>query len=359
MTAGIRAAAAAHALPVVVAGAGPAGSATAIGVHRAGQAVRVFEARGEVATRARNIFLRPQARDILEDLTGVRYGRDTTIRNVEQALRSTAAERGVPISYHHRVLDVVEESDHVLVRVQRDGADTVEQIRARAFVDASGGRIEATNQGALRRVPTGPDHVYVTAQYDTPWPHRHVSGIYDRTRNESIFFFPTNRGRGVIAYYDLPVGRPLGDEAALLARYDAIAGQLQLGTPLSPPQAFNARQHVSANAASGRILKIGDAAGNADPYIGAGVAAALVDARAATRALTQPGDAVALARSAAEDVLAGHRSLGRQAGIMVRARDVAMRVFPDASFDAGVTRADVQQSRALGALADFLTSRPI
>ncbi|MCW2926647.1 MAG: monooxygenase [Thermoleophilia bacterium] len=343
---------------MVVAGAGPAGTATAIGLHAADELVRVFEARGPVATRARNIWLRPQGREILTDLGLADPGRDTTIMKIENDLRGLAKDRGVPISYQHRVLDVVERPDHVAVTVEgpRGGVQT---IKARAFVDASGGRLAATNSGPLERVPTGPHHVYVTAQYDSAPRFEKIYGAFDRRLDEGMFIFPVARGKGYIAYYDLPPGRPIGDETALLARYDAVAGQLGLGTPMHPPAAFDARQHLSRSAAHGRVLKLGDSAGNADPYIGAGVTAALADSRAAVRALTQTGDPARLARQAADDVMLGHRSLGLQAGLMVHTRSLGLRALPDARFDRPLTPEMLGQSSELDLVARLLTKLPI
>jgi 2-polyprenyl-6-methoxyphenol hydroxylase-like FAD-dependent oxidoreductase len=346
-------------LPVVIAGAGPAGTATAIGLERAGEAVLVFEARGSVATRARNVFLRPQARDIFEDLVGHDPGRDTTIMSIENSLRGAARDAGVPIAYDERVVDLVEHANHITVKVQRAGSDEVRSIDARMFVDATGARLAATNTGELERVATGVPHVYVTAQYGTPVSFKGVHGAFDRARSETMLLYPVEDGKGFITYYDLPPGVAASDEAAILARYDALAGQLQLGTPLTPPQLFDAQQHLSRSAASGHVLKIGDSAGNADPYIGAGVAAALVDAVTATRVLTSPGDPVLLARAAADDVLAGHRNLASQASKMIRARPIAMRLLPDASFDETLRPADLGRSRILDAVAAILTTRPI
>jgi 2-polyprenyl-6-methoxyphenol hydroxylase-like FAD-dependent oxidoreductase len=344
---------------VIVAGAGPAGVTTALGLHAADDLVRVFEARGSVATRARNIFLRPQARGILRDVGLGDPGRDTTIMSLENGLRRIAGVRGVPFEYERRVLDVVEHPDHVAVTVSGVDGGAAETIRARAFVDASGGRIAATQAGAFERVPTGPHHAYVTAQYDTPAHFNRVYGAFDRGSKESIFFFPVSDGTGFVAYYDVPPGVGITDEAALLARYDTVAGHLQLGTPVTPPQAFDAQQHLSRSAASGRIIKVGDSAGNADPYIGAGVAAALVDARAAVRALTTPGDTARQLSQAAQDVLTGHRHLGRQAKLMIRVRDYAMRFLPKAHFDERLSPQDLGQSRVLDAVANTLTNLPI
>lgn len=345
-------------LPVIVAGAGPAGSTTALGLHAAGEAVVVFEARGSVATRARNIFLRPQARDILQDMGLSDPGRDTTIMSIENNLRGLARERGVPISYGRRILDVVEHPDHVAVTVQgpRGGVSTV---KGRVFVDASGGRIAATQTGDLERVATGPHHVYVTAQYDSPAHFDKVYGAFDRSKNEGMFFFPVSDGKGFVAYYDLPPGMPITDEAALLARYDALAGHLELGTPVSPPQAFDAQQHLSRSASRGRVLKIGDSAGNADPYIGAGTAAALVDARNAIRALASDGDPLRLVSQAAEDVLAGHRNLGHQAELMVKVRGLGLRSLPKAHFDERLSARDLGPSRVMDLTARVLTRLPI
>lgn len=357
MTGAIRSAA--RELPVVIAGAGPAGAATAIGLERAGTLVHVFEQRGPVATRARNIFLRPQAREILHDLTGVDPGRDTTIMSIENGLRQVAADHGIPVHYHEQIVGVTEHADHVAVAVQAAGSREIRTVKARMFVDASGGRLAATNVGELERVATGPSHVYVTAQYDTRPPFSSIFGAYDRHSREGMFFFPIPEGKGFVAYYDLPPGKGIVDEAGLLARYDTLAGQLQLGTPVTPPQAFDAQQHLSRSAAHGHVLKIGDSAGNADPYIGAGVAAALVDAEAAVRVLSGAGEPTRLAGAAAEGVLAGHRRLGAQAGLMVDVRGAALRLLPRARFDESLRPADLGPSFGLDGISRFLGSRRI
>lgn len=345
-------------LPVVVAGAGPAGTATAIALERAGTAALVLEARGPVATRARNIFLRPQAREIMRDLVGSDPGRDTTIRSIEHSLRGAARAEGVPIDYHHRVTGLVEHSDHVTVQVQREGSDAVGSIDARMLVDATGGRLAATDVDELARVPTGVHHTYVTAQYDRAVDFDHVRGAFDRARSESLILYPVDQGRGFIAYLDLPPGAAI-DEATALGRFDAIAGRLQLGAPTSPPQAFDAQQHLARSAARGHVLKVGDSAGNADPYIGAGVAAALVDAMSAARAITGGVDPVVAARAAAEDVLAGHRALARQASLMIDARPFAMRTLPAARFDESLRPEMLGRSRILDAAARFIGNRSI
>lgn len=185
-----------------------------------------------------------------------------------------------------------------------------------------------------------------------------ATGIALERAGTSALLLEAHDGRGFIAYLDLPPGRAI-DEATALARFDAIAGRLRLGTPTAPAQAFDAQQHLSRNAARGRILKVGDSAGNADPYIGAGVAAALVDARAAARAITGGGDPVLAARAAAEDVLAGHRSLARQASLMIDARPFAMRTLPAASFDETLEPSMLGRSRILDAAAHFIGNRSI
>ena len=318
-----------------------------------------FEQRGLDPTRARSVFLRDQGRNVIRDLVGSDPGRDTTIMSLESRMRAVAMAEGVPIKYEHRILDVTEHSDHVAVTVQGPRGGKPRTGKASMLVDASGGRLAATNSGALERVATGPSHVYVTAQYNTPPRYSAVYGAFDRTSSEGMVFFPVSDGKSFVAYYDLPPGKGIGNEAALLARYDTLAGRLQLGKPVSPPQAFDAQQHISRNAAHGHVLKIGDSAGNADPYIGAGVAAALVDAQAAVRALTGKGDPMQLARAAAEDVLTGHRNIGLQAGFMLAIRGVGMRRLPSARFDETLHPDDLGASRVLDGVTRFLTSRRI
>lgn len=349
---------AARNLPVIIAGAGPAGASTAIALERAGTAALVYEARGVVATRARNIFLRPQARAIMRDLVGVDPGRDTTIRSIENTLRATARDEGVAIAYNHRILDVADLGDQVAVTVQHGREGPIQTIRGSQLVDATGGRLPATNVAELERVPVGRHHTYVTAQYDTPVDFGGVRGAFDRSRNEAFLQYPVSNGRGSIAYYDLPPGVAF-DEATALAKYDHIARQLDLGTPTAPPQAFDAQQHLSRNAVHGRIVKVGDSAGNADPYIGAGVAAALVDGTSAARLLSRQDEFSSLARAASDDVLAGHRSLARQAELMIRLRERAFSVLPKVSFDEPISAADLRRSRTIDALAGTITYLPI
>lgn len=295
----------------------------------------------------------------MHDLTGVRYGRDAEIMKVENHLRRVAEEEGVAVNYEHRVVSLAELGDRIAVTVQRNGSHKQETIVGRMLTEATGGRFEAANSGPLERVPTTSSHFYVTAQYDKPAAHKIVYGAFDRKRDEALLFYRVDGGKGFITYFDLPVGRDFPDEAALLARYDALAGQLNLGIPVSPPQVFDAMQHVSRSASSGHILKIGDSAGNADPYIGAGVAAALVDAQTATRALTAPGDTVVNARGAAEAILDGHRALGWQAERMRDARPVAMRTLRSAPLDETLRESDLKTSLPFEATARFISSLPL
>lgn len=341
---------------MVIAGAGPAGAATAIGLERAGALVQVIEQRGVEATRARSLFLRPQAREILSDLGVHTQGTDTTIASVENQLRGIVKERGIPIEYRQRVVGITEHDDHVSVHVQGGGGSAaVRTLEASMFVDATGGRLAATNVGAMERIPRGPSHVYVTAQYHDPGAFQRISGAFDRQTRELMCVFPTADGTGFITYLDLPPGLPL-DEPAALARYDALAGKLNLGTPMSPPQAFDAQQHLARVATQGHVLKIGDSVGNADPYIGAGVAAALLDATTATRLLT--ADSATLAREG-NDVIRAHRHLAMQASAMLAARPVAMRTMHPGDFDGALQRADLQPSWVLELASQLLTSQRV
>lgn len=346
-------------LPIVIGGAGPAGTVTAIGLERAGVAVRVLEARGPLATRARNIFLRPQAREITRDIAGFDPGRESTISGIENRLREVAKREGVQIAYNHKIVGVKDFADHVDVMVQREGSDAIETISAKVFVDASGGRIPATNTGDFERVAIGKSHVYVTAQYDSPARFDRVYGVFDRHTKEGMMITGVDDNKGFIAYFDKPPGEGVVDEDATIARYNMIAGKLEFGEPVSPPQVFDAQQHISKSVASGHILKIGDSAGNSDPYIGAGVAAALVDARTAIQILSKPGLSEHSSRSAADDVIRGHEALSSQAATMIKLRNLAFRTLPRGDFDGNLKPADLGDSLPLEVVAQVLTNRNI
>jgi flavin-dependent dehydrogenase len=354
-------------LPVIIAGMGPGGAAAAMQLHAAGRPVIALDRGDEKSTLARNIFLRPQAREELQKLTGITYGRDATIMELVNTLRETAKQQQVDARYHQKITNVVREGDHVNVTVQpvaADGSLGAEQtIAGSAFIDGSGGHIDALNAGKLDRHNVGKSHYYVTAQYSTPVPSAKGFGTYDPKLDRTMFCLPIGDGAsGFVAYYDYAPGvTPDAKEA--VADYNALADKLGFGTPLTGAQGFNAQEHLSKQAVDGPIIRVGDSAGNADPYVGAGFAAALIDARNAAGYILDGDFSDRRARATSDDILAGHKSLIGMANAIVWGRSkpsLFRHTFHNADFtDPNLTRDAARPSFMLDMLANVLTKQRV
>jgi 2-polyprenyl-6-methoxyphenol hydroxylase-like FAD-dependent oxidoreductase len=329
-----------------------------------------------MATRARSIFLRPEARDYMHELTGERLGLSTTIRHVENTLRTQAVMEGVPTRFHSVVTGVRDRGDHVEVTYRDLITGKRHTVDGSYFVDASGGRIDAVDSGVLARKPNGRSHVLVTAQFASAPKHSTMWGVHDKGTDEIFACYPMVGDTGFVAYLDLPPGVKLAHDVGeqrllatqgfrsvlkqdVLARFESVAGpdHLDLGEPTSAPQAFDALQHLADMPVAGRIIRIGDSAGNADPYIGAGVAAGLDDARRAATALLADDPQRALL-GAARQIRAGHRNLEWRAQLMKLGRRVFSDSLPQVSFDS-VRPDQARPTPRMDRITRALAERPI
>lgn len=343
-------------LPVVdvlVAGLGPGGCAAALAAHAEGMRTLAVEARGTQAIRSQLVLVRPGAQAALcqlglPDVTEGR--RTTTIRHVENRLRGAlmaaaeASEIEAPapapnsppldLCWHTSVAGIEPGGDHVRVTLRDEAAGLQRTVKARHVIDASGGRLEALGRPARQRV--GPSHLVVTAEYAAPPWFDGIVGVRDATTHELYLLFPTWGRRGVIAYFDTPPGRAV-DGVALAQRFEAIAERLALGPPRQPVEAVDVFQRRLARPSTDRVLPIGDAVGNVDVLLGAGMSWAIedgVDAARGIAAAQRTGSAqreAALSQQAGARIFARHRWGSRRGRLMLAVRPILERAWPTAA----------------------------
>jgi hypothetical protein len=108
------------------------------------------------------------------------------------------------------------------------------------------------------------------------------------------------------------------------------------------------------------VIKVGDSVGNADPYIGAGLGAALVDSDRAVRLLTSTAPDGALAKGGlATDIVDGHRTLIRQADLIRHTRSLALRLLPAAHLDEQLSPSDAGRSPGLSLVVQIVNRLPL
>ena len=340
---------------VLVAGLGPGGCAAALAAHAAGLRVLAVEARGPQATRSQLVLVRPGAQAALcrlglPDITEGR--RTTTIRHVENRLRdalATAAEashRSPPtpgmrppeppldLCWHTGVVAVAPGPADVQVTLRDEPGGAQRTVSARHLVDATGGRLEALGRPARQRA--GPGHLVITAEYTAPPWFDGIVGVRDPATHELYLLFPTWGRAGVIAYFDTPPGARL-DGATLARRFEAIAGQLALGPPRQPVEAIDVYQRRLARPSTDRVLPIGDAVGNVDVLLGAGMSWAIEDgvdaALGVAAAQRRPSAALEMAVTQATGarIFARHRAGSLRGRLMLAVRPLLERAWPRAT----------------------------
>lgn len=383
------------ALPVVdvlIAGLGPGGCAAALAAHAEGLHTLAVEARGTQAIRSQLVLVRPGAQAALcqlglPDVTEGR--RTTTIRHVENRLRATlmaVAEANRPetaapstppmdLCWHTSVVGIetgietgieagadagiATGGEHVRVTLRDEATGLLRTVLARHVIDASGGRLEALGRPARRRA--GPSHLVVTAEYAAPPWFDGIVGVRDASTHELYLLFPTWGRRGVIAYFDTPPGTAV-DGAALAHRFEAIAERLALGPPRQPVEAVDVYQRALARPSTDRVLPIGDAVGNVDVLLGAGMSWAIEDGVEAARGIAAAQRAnstereMALAQQAGTRIFARHRWGSRRGRLMLAVRPILERAWPTAALP-GIGRDSVGPPPLLWPAVRFVFGR--
>ncbi len=363
---------------VLVAGLGPGGCAAALAARAEGLRTLAVEARGPQAQRSQLVLVRPGAQAALQQLglPDITEGRrTTTIRHVENRLRDalTAAAQAaadeaqaaarpgtrLDLHWHTSVVGLATDSAGVHVTLRDEATGLLRTVVARHVVDASGGRLEALGRPARRRA--GPSHLVMTAEYAAPPWFDGIVGVRDATTHELYLLFPTWGRRGVIAYFDSPPGEGV-DGAALARRFDAIAEQLALGPPRQAVEPVDVFQRRLAGPSTDRVLPIGDAVGNVDVLLGAGMSWAIEDGVDAARGIAAAQRASAaqrehtLACQASARIFARHRWGTRRGRLMLAVRPVLERAWPTAALP-GIGRDSVGPPPLLWPAVRFVFGR--
>ncbi len=270
---------------VLVAGAGPAGLAVAIGAARAGMDVVVCDRRTGPIDKACGEGLMPAAVRALaalgvdppgHDIRGIAYlrgaraaraaftsgtGRGVRRTVLHDALLAAAADHGVPI-LRRRITDVRQQPDHV----------SADDLRARYLVAADGLHSAIRSAAGLARPSTAEPRWGQRRHYAMP-PWTDFVEVTWAARAEA---YVTPVADGVVGVAVLSGDR--GPFEHQLAAFPHLAARLSGAPPASGVRgAGPLRQRVSHRVA-GRILLVGDAAGYVDALTGEGIAVSLAAA---------------------------------------------------------------------------------
>ena len=315
---------------VLVVGAGPAGSATAAALARAGRDVLLVESAAHPRPKACAEYASPMLPEELD-----RLGLDRSAWQPEAvALRGMRVIRGadaVQVGYADRRggrpawgLDRLAFDATLARHAERCGARLLERTRFedahwRGRHDGTGGRVVGaqlrTDDGRITvrcRWLIGADGARsrvaqrVSVEGGTGWPRRlglvtHYSGIAELTDHGEMHLgdgyyvglAPLAGGRlnvGMALPLDGERGRAEERFAVAIAGLPAVAARLEGARRLTPIRGAAPIGHRVRRAAGRGWMLVGDAAGFIDPFTGEGIYRALRSARAAAESLAAGDD---------------------------------------------------------------------
>jgi geranylgeranyl reductase family protein len=330
---------------VLVAGAGPAGSALAARLARAGALVLLVEAAAHPRPKACAEYASPRIVEELARLgvgarwtdaavplrgmdlhaggsmTPIRYadrrGRRVAWgvdrRSFDTLLAGHAVGRGAVLLERTRLVSLVVEGGRVRGARLRDLATGDEtEVRAAWTVGADGARSTLSRLVGVERAVRFPRRLGLVAHYEG------VAALADHGemhvgRDWYVGLAPTPGGELNVGMA-LPLdGYASGSSAsrfeAAIAALPAVARRLSGSRRISPIRGAAPIGHRVARAAGPGWLLIGDAAGFVDPFTGEGIHRALRSARAAADAILGAGDVSAAYRRERRRALAAKAAL--------------------------------------------------
>jgi geranylgeranyl reductase family protein len=312
---------------VLVVGAGPAGSALASGLARAGRDVVLVEARRHPRAKTCAEYASPRIADELArlgvaadawqphalplagmrvirgadgfdvryaDANGSRTAFGLDRRGFDAMLAYHATASGATLLDRTALARPIVEGGRVRGAVLR-GPDGEMAVRADWLVGADGARSRVARQVGVARIVRAPRRLGLVARYEAvdalgdagemhvgrSW-YVGLAPVPDGQLNVGMALPMTDGTRSATARFE-----------AAIAGLPAVAARLRGRARLTPIRgAAPIGQRVERAAGPGWLL-IGDAAGFIDPFTGEGIYRALRSARAAARALLGPDDGVA------------------------------------------------------------------
>ncbi len=281
-------------IDVAIIGGGPTGLAAAIRARMDGLSVVLFEPKATPIDKACGEGLMPPALSALARLgiegieglpfKGIRYidgnasaerafsmgpglgVRRTTLQN---ALHSRAEELGV-VFRNERVKTWSQSADFV----------EVEGIKARWMLGADGLHSPIRNELGLALPSRGPRRVGIRRHFNIqPWSS--FVEVYWSPHAEAYVTPIGPEQVGVALLYNQDAQKPEGEDA--WTRWFACFPELadRLGSSCSTPRGAGPFEQRARSAQSGRVLLVGDAAGDLDPITGEGIRLGLETAEAA------------------------------------------------------------------------------
>lgn len=327
---------------VVVVGAGPAGSAAALCLARAGVSVLLIDRVELPRRKVCGACIGPAARDALDrlgllsavldrgavpvDVMELRAGRRRariSLRGnlalsrsaLDDLLAGAAAEAGAAVRLGVRVETVRLDGDGVELTVRSEGVE--DRIRACAVVDATGlgGGLDVeaprSDDAGERVAPAsriGIGAVYARSGHDLGDGQLRMivgdSGYVGIVRVEGARL-------NVAAAVDREALSTHGPEGAVARLLEGAGARLPDDPPVEPWRGTPALTRRPGKVARERVLRVGDAAGYVEPFTGEGIGWAIMSGVAvaafAARAASDRGDAVAVGWTRTHRRLIAHR----------------------------------------------------
>ena len=310
---------------VLIAGAGPAGSALAAALARSGASVVLLEAAHHPRPKACAEYASPR---IVEELAHIGLAPDAWQTDAIglTGMRMVAGRRSAMITYADRRgaartawgLDRTRFDARLAAHAAASGAELVEGTRL-VGLEVAGGRVTGatvrSGDGTRRRITAdlvvGADGVRSTVarltgvERPVRFPRRLGLVAHHAGDPELADHGEMHVGRGYyVGLAPLPDGQlnvgmalPMNGRtaaaerfAAAIAGLPAVAARLAGRDRLTPIRGASPIGHRVADVAGPGWLLVGDAAGFVDPFTGEGIHRALRSARAATAAINGAGD---------------------------------------------------------------------